>query len=403
MCFPRQIVLLVPALLLTALLSGQTCYSPAVSHLGSDGSPPSSGLIDLAATTLEVDTFAELANVPGNGSGVYVKDAWLVVFRYTAVTLTGSLSFAPHPSGAPVMWIVAGDVLLMPGSILDLRGEDCAQVSPGPWSQPGPGGFAGGQQACPGFGQASGLGPGGGPNPGGPAAGKGAEEFTEPGLPLLIGGSGGRGTEGLPGAAGGGAICIAASGTITIDGAITARGGSSCNSNATQGGGGAVKLLATNIAGSGEVDAQGGGVASFVSRGRVHIGYCGANTFTGCTEPAASVDLFAAATAPTLFPVQPPMLRVTQIESLSSGQVYLLSDDPDAGLDTIEAPVAAGESLIHVEGVNIPAGLSVEVRVTARQGLNTGSPFPVTNWNGSSGTVQVTLPDGRFEIQAVAR
>ena len=53
------------------------------------------------------------SNSPTAGKGVYDGDKWAVVFHYTSVNMTGgSIVFKNHPSHAPVVWLVSGDVTL---------------------------------------------------------------------------------------------------------------------------------------------------------------------------------------------------------------------------------------------------------------------------------------------------
>ncbi|MCB1853195.1 MAG: hypothetical protein KDI83_20875, partial [Gammaproteobacteria bacterium] len=91
------------------------------------------------------------------GRGVYDKNQWAVVFKYSSVTVDAgaTLTFTNHLSRAPVVWLVSGDVTI-DGSV-NLNGKNW--LSAPDLAEPGPGGFRGGTGcytygACssPGFG-----------------------------------------------------------------------------------------------------------------------------------------------------------------------------------------------------------------------------------------------------------
>ncbi|MCP4250596.1 MAG: hypothetical protein GY778_26435, partial [bacterium] len=218
---------------------------------GSDGSD--------GALSINTATVIDLSLADGTpGNGTYDPALHAVVFNYTTIDIIGSLtvSFADHPSGAPVVWLASGDVTIISGAVLTLDGSagqpagSTLRVA----ASPGPGGFPGG------FGGAvlATRFPSGGYGPGGPSidpaggdmGGSGGSYATTGTLgggsvnvdlgPTygnicllpLIGGSGGAGGWdavtgecGGGGGAGGGAILIASSGTITMSATIRAGGG----------------------------------------------------------------------------------------------------------------------------------------------------------------------------------
>src|SRR5690606_12336124 len=102
--------------------------------------PTSNMTIDLgnAATGAWDDVRA----VPGRG--VYDPDLWAVVFHYSSVNIPNNVTvrFQNHPSRAPVVWLVSGDVTIS-GTVrvdaLDAGGTG------GHFGEPGPGGFRGGR------------------------------------------------------------------------------------------------------------------------------------------------------------------------------------------------------------------------------------------------------------------
>jgi hypothetical protein len=170
------------------------------------------------------------------------------VYHFTTVTIpagvTVRLASGALPEGRPVVWLASGAVQI--DGVLDLNGSDghADNQTPLP-AVPGAGGYsgsAGGTTVTP---ARNGNGPGGGRaaasrhggGAGHAAAGGGSTSTGTPGgaygneflLPLL-GGSGGAGgargaQNGSGGGAGGGAILIASSVSIALNGSVTARGG----------------------------------------------------------------------------------------------------------------------------------------------------------------------------------
>lgn len=130
---------------------------------GSDGSdeafsPLASIEIDLSlATTASLDTDSPVA-----GRGVYDAEKWAVVFKYTTIDIPAgvTVTFANHPSGAPVIWLASGDVTI--DGIVLLRGPDGVDSFPLVFGDFAPGGFAGGRQGATFPLPTNGLGPGGG-------------------------------------------------------------------------------------------------------------------------------------------------------------------------------------------------------------------------------------------------
>jgi hypothetical protein len=207
---------LTASLLLAAGLARADLTIPGAD--GSDGSlhVTADTVIDLSqAPTAAWDTASTDVGSNGSnaGNGVYDPDKWAVVFKYASVTVDAdaTLTFANHPSRAPVVWLVSGDVTI--DGTVDVGGADGA--SPPALAEPGPGGFRGGSadyggSVTPG----SGFGPGGGTNTGAYGGSYGSSNDSEvrpygnPSLIPLLGGSGGAGDDyyDSSGGAGGGGI-----------------------------------------------------------------------------------------------------------------------------------------------------------------------------------------------------
>jgi len=116
----------------------------------------------------------------------------------------------------------------------------------------------------------------------------GDREFT-PGIaptygsfenPTSLGSGGGGGA--TVGAEGGGAIIIVATGTVQIDGLISADGGTG---NGRNGSGGTVNITAANLTGSGTIRARGAaGIQGGGGGGRLAFAVSGTDTFSGALD-----------------------------------------------------------------------------------------------------------------------
>lgn len=163
---------------------------------GSDGALhiTSTTVIDLAeAITGDWDS----DNSTNAGKGIYDPQQWAVVFKYNSVAIDAGavLTFLNHPSRAPVVWLVNGNVII--NGTVSLNGQD--YQTPPTIPEPGPGGFRGGSGYYRTINNGAGFGPGGGD---GPSAGygtsgsygTGASPYGNQSLIPLIGGSGGGGS-----------------------------------------------------------------------------------------------------------------------------------------------------------------------------------------------------------------
>ena len=108
------------------------------------GANGTSGVLNITEDTvidlsLAPDGLADGAN---STNGVYDAARWAVVFNYTSVNIdTGAtLTFTNHPSNAPVVWLVSGNVNI--SGTVSLNGQN-SQTAP-TLAAGGPGGFRGG-------------------------------------------------------------------------------------------------------------------------------------------------------------------------------------------------------------------------------------------------------------------
>ncbi len=365
---------------------------------------------------------------PVAGQGVYDRDQWDVVFKYTTIDIPAgvTITFGNHPSHAPVIWLASGDVTV--SGTVNLDGEDGVSTDPGgplTLAQPGPGGFAGGQAGSDPVGprRSGGFGPGGagrgtecgcgggyasyGGGPfscgsclGGPAYGS---EYVLP----FIGGSGGSGASvGYvgEGGAGGGAILIAASGDITLaeNGMVAACGGDGGAGGGGGGSGGAIRLIANGVSGQGQLRATHGIGAGppplnwrggHGAHGRMRV-EAFENTLEDLGSPA-----FTVGTPAPVFPDLPPALRITQIEAVSAPA------DPNGGIWTTDVAIDSWDPVtISIEATNIPEGTTVEVRVIPeRSDIISVTSTALTDGDPPDGILtaeaSVTFPVGHSEVQ----
>lgn len=348
---------------------------------GSDGALNISNntVIDLsqAGTGVWTNTSAS----PGNGT--YDPTQWAVVFKYSTVNIASgaTVSFANHPTHAPVVWLVNGNVTI--NGTLSLNGYNGGYGSL-TLIEPGPGGFRGGASF---YGAGSGLGPGGG--------------YQSPGVYLnysygntniipLIGGSGAGSFNGYDGGGGGGAILIAASGSITINGSCYANGGYSSGYR-LYGSGGAVRLVANQILGNGSIQAV-PYANQYGDLGRIRLeGNMVANTLTvypampGAT-PANPPVIFPPASAPTC-----TILSVGGVNAPADPRAAVPASTTANGDVAI---ATTGAATILVQTLNFPTNGTVNVYIRPVNGSPSVLPASLVSGNNNQAIWQVstTLP-----------
>lgn len=352
---------------------------------GSDGD-----LIVTSSTNINLGNAVTAAwdtRSPDPGKGVYDPEKWAVVFKYSSVSIAAgaTVTFANHPSRAPVVWLVSGDVTI--AGKVDLSGKDAPP--PPALAEPGPGGFRGGSgYVAETFGAGTGFGIGGGD--GGPTADKGfggsygstglddrkrpnpAPLYGNPSNIPLLGGSGGgssqwRGDSG--GGGGGGAILVACSGVIDLAGSIVANGGNQREFGGS-GSGGAIRLVAKTVSGAGLGSAVGGGIGGGNrgfggpgGLGRIRVEGVSVSPTVG-TVPEASVVSLSDGAAPAIWPDETgPSVRIVSIGGRA------VPSDPRASFGAFGADVAlprtnATQVVVETRGVEPEA--KVMIRRTPR-------------------------------------
>jgi hypothetical protein len=276
--------------LLAAILLAVSSLAPAWAQSFNAGSNGSLGALNVADADVTVD-------LPADGR-----------LHYTTVTVAAgrTLRFNRNALNTPVYLLAQGDVAI--DGTINVSGFQ-APGSPPIGGAGGPGGFDGGK---PGFGAefgpGDGYGPGGGSggnndnSPNGAGAGvhavraEGSERHGNPyGTPLLIplmGGSGGGGIAGQPGrggGGGGGALLIAANTRIVIgaSGRVVSQGGGRASNPRNAGSGGAIRLLAPKVEGTGTVNVFGGDSGSWGNHGRIRVDCLDKTALTLKFEPLA--------------------------------------------------------------------------------------------------------------------
>jgi hypothetical protein len=348
---------------------------------GTDGafSPAANVEIDLSQAI--TGTWSNPSTSPGNG--IYDSEKWAIVFKYSSINIPAgvTVTFKNHPSYAPVVWLVQGDMNI--AGTVSLTGKTgvggTAALNP---SEPGPGGFRGAAVGPAGNGAGLGIGGGGG-------SGAYNTKYGNPQILPLIGGSGGQGSE-YSGGGGGGAILIAVSGTIQLTGNVYSY--DSWAANSYPGSAGAIKLIANQITGSGNVNAA--------NSGRVRIE---ANTMSSAISATPATIAVPPGMTPIIFQsASSPVVKIVSVDGLPSPA------DPTAPLVS-SADIAIQKNTpvtVVLKTYNFAtAGAVVALRIANKFGgassinatLQGGGTSAESTW-----TVSTTLAPGFVTLQARA-
>ena len=389
------------ASLLLAFCLGSLQSAQADLTIPSDGSD--------GALNVTQDTVIDLAqavtgkwdqnNAANAGKGVYDPEKWAIIFKYSSVNIAGetagvpsqlvgrTLRFTNHPSRAPVVWLVQGNVTI--NGIVSLRGEGTTRdsvlmLTP---REPGPGGFRGGAYGPSGSGE--GYGPGGqGEQVMAAAAYLGA--YGNPQIIPLIGGSGSRSRAYWGSAAGGGAILIAAAGGIAINGIIDARAGEP-GENVYPAADGAIKLIGNAVTGNGTLNAP--------YSGRIRVE----------TKSPMSTDLKTFPETIGVPPADPPILW----PAANAPKARIVSVDAVAAPEDPTSPVVAAADLaiqnnepvnILIETKDFPIEGVVQLAVIPKFGGRSWMTATRVSGDITKATWRVitSLPQGFVTLQARA-
>jgi hypothetical protein len=333
------------------------------------------------------------------------------IYQYTSVNIPTNVTvtFIPNANNTPVYWLVQNNVVI--NGAVDVSGKATSNSQGGTG---GPGGWQGGSGA-PAY--TSGYGPGGGYF--------GAVGFTTCGLDAsygtqgcgnptpptygniflipLLGGSGGGGNTVGPygGGGGGGAILIGATGNISLNGGnVIANGGNAATDTGKYwggaGSGGAIRLVATQIMGNGNILISGGSGGGG-GQGRVRYDTYQDN-FSGSIQ-----GVF---TQGSQFIIIPTSGQLLQLTVTSVGGVPV-SASPTGALSTPDAVLSAQQNNplpIVVSCANLPLNSLITVSVAPAN----GTAVSATGYNttgtlaSSTATISIVMPRGGGLIYATA-
>jgi len=274
---------------LLALLLGGVAAQPLAAQGFSSGSNGSYGPMAITQNTT--------LDLPPDG-----------IFHCTTINVAegATLRFNRNPLNTPVVLLATGDVSIA-GTIDASGANSSASIPDGGLG--GPGGFDGGKPGFTSVPPGHGFGPGGGKPgvqdsaynnkssagsgsygsvaaiPSGNASTNRGSVYGSPLLIPIIGGSGGGGTSGNPGrggGGGGGAVLVASSTRIDMarTGRILALGGgpyagrtdhSGDHNFPNAGSGGAIRLVAPVVAGTGTLNVYGGNGNQYAGHGRIRV------------------------------------------------------------------------------------------------------------------------------------
>jgi hypothetical protein len=282
------------------------------------------------------------------------------IFQFTSIYIGKDVvvKLSAKLLGGPVFWLSQGPVQI--DGTIDLDGAEGSSTP----AIAGAGGYPGGLPHKPGY--------------------KPGDFHSNVFLVPLVGGSGGSGGETQGGGAGGGALLIASSVSITLNGAITANGGAS--SEGTGGSGGAIRLVAPGIGGSGVLSAKGGqpGGADGLVRFEASD-----NQFSGTLNntPSAKGKPFGL----FLPPGPPASVKVVSIDGVpvNGSEITLRKTSP---------------ALLVVEARSVPPGTVIQLEFFGENG--TSQVISTTPLQGtfelSRATASVAFPSGLSHAQIEA-
>lgn len=351
--------------------------SQSVAAILVSGADGSDGVLNITSNTV-IDLGQAVGgtwnqnNAANAGKGVYDPAKWAVVFKYSSVNVaTGAtLTFVNHASRAPVVWLVNGDVTI--AGTVSLNGKNW--VTAPSLAEPGPGGFRGGiGYFSAGVGDAAGFGVGGGLRQArGGEYGAGTNPYGNPSLIPLIGGAGGSGAarnSSIGGGGGGGAFLVAATGTVTLNGTISAKGGDGGDyyfgDRSGGGSGGGIRVVADTLAGNGGLLATGGlgGAGLSASVGRIRIERAASSNTLQITPDPSVVPIAQGSTALVWPPNNSPEVRIVSVGGVNA------PTDPRASFGSEGADVALAQTAttpVVIETTNVENASVVQIRVTPR-------------------------------------
>lgn len=388
--------------LLTLVAAGCAAARALALTIPSDGSdgdfnPTADIVVDLSLAPAGAWDASNTANA---GKGIYDSSKWAVVFKHASVNIPSgvTVTFINHPTHAPVVWLVSGNVTI--DGTVSVKGGDgpLGQVDQLTPAEPGPGGFRAGAAGPAGKGR--GYGPGADANSDGP--GRYGLAYGNPQIVPLIGGSGagiyGGGLQ-WSGGAGGGAILIASAGSISIQGMINANGGDphpGKTGGNLGGSGGAVRLIAEQVSGNGEIQAINPG--DLFGFGRIRIE-------TPVLAPTVRTAPETVAVIPAAIPILWPADDAPTVHVVSVDGVVAPVDPTAALVSSADVQIQQnGTVQVLLETKNFPPSGFVQLRTVQKYGpaawvtaAHSEGDFAASTW-----IADVTFAPGFTTLQARA-
>jgi hypothetical protein len=323
------------------------------------------------------------------------------IFNFTTITIAAGVTvkLTGDVLNGPVVWLAQGAVTI--NGTIDLSGQNgfiASNTTQRTITIPGAGGYGGGYPAVGANPAGAGLGPAGGGtststcnNSNAGYGGFTGNQFLVP----LVGGSGAGANGPNAGGAGGGAILIASSVSISGTGSIKANGGAAVSSSGSEsngGAGGAIRLVAPAVALSGVLNASSGSATSCTNAGipsptgvvRIEGFQIGAINAQGTLYTATPYGLF-------LSPAGVPTVKVISVGG------NLVATSPTGTFTVPDVTVNSnGPLTVAIQAANVPVGTVVTLVIFSENGpdqtiLSTPLAGTLTS---STATASVTLPSG---------
>ncbi len=359
------------------------------------------------------------------------------VLNFTTVNIPAGVTvlFTPNAANTPVTILATGDVTIA-GTIGLNGGAGTPSSATGPTLNVGGaavhGGFPGGNGGARG----GGAGPSAGQGIGGGVIGNSTNFRLTNGtygastafvllLPLFGGSGGGGGAaflqsgtsfSGASGGGGGAAMVIASSTRITVTGLITANGGAreiafalSCPASvrlAGAGSGGAIRLVAPEVTGSGTLETKGGVQCTdqngnptvLAGAGRIRLEAFTLG-FTGTVNPAPSSSL---APGPVTAAGDPALINLPTLAISAVGGIAA-PGTPGGSYTTADVSLPQGTTnpvSVSLTAANIPVGTVFTVKLIPQTGdaAPTSSTPSTGTFATSTATANVNFPTGEVSV-----
>jgi hypothetical protein len=336
------------------------------------------------------------------------------VYNFTTITINSgsTLRFQGDKINKPVYWLATGSVVV--NGTLDFSGANGVSNNVTDLTVrrqvavPGAGGYAGGvggivNSSVP---ASPGEGPGGGagglacPLLGGlpRLCGKSGTFTGNRYLIPLVGGSGGEGAlwdTVYSGGAGGGAVLIASSTSITVGGTIVSQGGNPQGGVAGSGSGGAIRLVAPTLAGGGQLDVRGGsngGPNGFVNAGSPGWVRLEGFTISNSLSFAAGVPFLTRGSPVDSSSLRPAgAIRITAIDGVA------VAPNPSGSFVLPDVTISKNTAVnVDIQASGIPSGTVVTLQIYPQSPTDPATVYLPTAQATLNGTLQSSTATATF-------